>query len=94
MDTNLEREHCQICGEGYDDVYRVTDELWDKVTKKNLLCMECFILEAKTKGIYIFWEGDAEEYPSAAVRNEWQRNIVQKHIDELAALRSLKEGEN
>lgn len=60
-----ESEHCQICGEEYGEKYgyiwSVPDSLWEKVTgiknKSGLRCINCFSLEAKEKGIVIYWHG-------------------------------------
>ena len=57
-------EHCQICGKKYEYVYKVSNELWEKVTGiKNgsgLRCIDCFDKEAKEKGIFLQWIPDNE----------------------------------
>lgn len=54
-------EHCQMCGKEYEYVYKVSDELWKKITGiKNgsgLRCISCLNKEAKGKGISLRWEG-------------------------------------
>lgn len=54
-------EHCQICKKEYKYVWSVPDKLWEKVTGiKNgsgLRCIECFDIEARKKGIYVYFYG-------------------------------------
>lgn len=42
-------EHCQVCGQGYDDVFWLPDEWWDAISPKQeagagLLCPRCVLV--------------------------------------------------
>lgn len=45
--SDWEGEHCQVCGDAYEDVYWLPDAWWAKITPKpehpkaGLLCPDC-----------------------------------------------------
>ena len=54
-------EHCQHCGDGYDTVYYVDDDSWEKIKPAGkakgagLLCPKCAEKRAREKSIILYW---------------------------------------
>lgn len=57
-------ELCQACGDLYQTVYMVPDEVWDQIAGgANLLCLMCADRRARKLGIELYWEAEVGEYP-------------------------------
>lgn len=71
-------EECQRCGLAYTVVYRLPDELWEKVTggQYTLLCPTCCDHLAREKGIYLHWEAQAGVYPTDSPRGVAPRTLM------------------
>lgn len=55
---------CGSCGREYKTVWRVEDELWERVhAGYSMLCTSCFQELAELKGIYLHWGAKPERYP-------------------------------
>jgi hypothetical protein len=51
-------EKCDSCSEKYEQVWTTSIYLWNKISEDNdFLCIKCFDILAKSKGIIIYWEG-------------------------------------
>jgi len=65
-------EFCQNCEGYYDTVFRVPDDVWEKLTDRadgrGLLCPACCDLLARRAGLELYWEAAVGEYPVAAER--------------------------
>ena len=65
-------EVCQNCECCYDTVFRVPDDVWERLTghidDRGLLCPACCDLLARRAGLELYWEATVGEYPVAAER--------------------------
>ena len=65
-------EFCQNCEGYYDTVFRVPDDVWERLTGHTdgagLLCPACCELLARRVGLELYWEAAVGEYPVAAER--------------------------
>ena len=77
-------EVCQNCEGYYDTVYRMPDDVWEKLTGHadggGLLCPACCDLLARRVGLELYWEAAIGEYPIAA-----ERERCAEKADEIAA---------
>ena len=66
---NSECEVCQQCSTHYSTIYRVSDEIWVQIAKRNdgggLLCPVCADARASELGIQLYWEAAIGRYPTA-----------------------------
>lgn len=65
-------ELCQNCECYYDTVFRVPDDVWEKLIGheggRGLLCPTCCDLLARRAGLELYWEAAVGEYPVARER--------------------------
>ena len=61
-------EKCMNCGLRYSTIYRVPDDIWERITGRSdgsgLLCPRCCDALARDKGIILYWEAAEGEYPT------------------------------
>lgn len=64
-------ETCGFCGSTYDAVYRVPDDVWERIrADATLLCPECADSQARDAGIALYWSAAVDNYPEDALRVE------------------------
>ena len=69
-------EKCDICGKHYETVYRVPDEVWEKISHKEngagMLCIEHADYFARELGIELFFSAGIGEFPESTLsRNRY-----------------------
>jgi len=85
MSEDIEKttaEICQLCGREYLIVYRLPDDIWERITgKKNggLLCPICADVLAREAGISLYWETTTNAFPT---EKESEQTDMDKKIAE------------
>jgi hypothetical protein len=70
-------ETCEVCGKKYLTVWKVSDDLWSRVTghpDSGLMCPRCFDNRAWEEGIELYWEcgEDWKAKPAQPDAGEWR----------------------
>jgi len=60
-------ERCMICGSMVEQIWHVSDELWNELSGypqgDGILCSRCFDRKARDKGVYLYWTCQLGSYP-------------------------------
>ena len=63
-------EVCEACGDRYDTVYRIPDDVWAKITPREgsagTLCLPCADRRASCAGISLFFEASVGRWDGEA----------------------------
>jgi hypothetical protein len=84
-------EHCLDCSEEYFDlgIYRVSDELWAQLAPEwsphGLLCPKCLEKRAEARGVTLYWESSAGEFPTRVLKHAVSRML--RALDRIQRLR-------
>ncbi len=83
--TLKEHEECDYCGALYATIYRLPDDIWDRIKPEDrfgvyeLICPKCADKLARKNGIYLYWE---------ATEGKWNRRPIEDELRaEIANLR-------
>jgi len=79
-------EECDYCGALYNTIYRLPDDIWDRIKHDDkrgvfeLICPKCADKLARRNGIYLYWEGTEGNWASP-IEDELRRKLADMQIE-------------